>query len=69
MSRPHDLQASGREGIRFVPEDRVFIHGKACVIAAADGSKTSTLGRISETTRAFTKTRLGAREVNHGTPC
>ena len=37
------------------------------MIAAADGSKTSFLGRISETTRAFTKTRLGAQEVNHGT--
>ncbi len=55
MSRLHDLPASGRDGIRFVPKDRVFIHGKACVIAAADGSKTSFLGRTSETTRAFTK--------------
>jgi phosphatidylserine/phosphatidylglycerophosphate/cardiolipin synthase-like enzyme len=33
--------------------DRVFVHGKAGVIEAADGSKTCLLGSINETKRAF----------------
>jgi len=44
--RLHDLLTSGRVEIRVVPKDRVFIHGKAGVIEAADGSKTCFLGRI-----------------------
>jgi SNF2 family DNA or RNA helicase len=36
-----------------VPKDRVFIHGKAGVIEAADGSKTCFLGSINETKSAF----------------
>lgn len=51
--RLHDLLASGRVEIRVVPKDRVFIHGKAGVIEAADGSKTSFLGSINETKSAF----------------
>src|ERR1700733_6769350 len=34
----HDLLTSGRIEIRVVPKDRVFIHGKAGVIEAADSS-------------------------------
>ena len=34
--RLHDLLVSGRVEIRVVPKDRVFIHGKAGVIEAAD---------------------------------
>lgn len=49
----HDLLVSGRVEIRVVPKDRVFIHGKAGVIEAADGSKTSFLGSINETKSAF----------------
>jgi hypothetical protein len=38
--RLHTLLTSGRVEIRVVPRDRVFVHGKAGVIEAADGSKT-----------------------------
>lgn len=51
--RLHDLLTSGRVEIRVVPRDRVFIHGKAGVIEAADGSKTCFLGSINETKSAF----------------
>jgi phosphatidylserine/phosphatidylglycerophosphate/cardiolipin synthase-like enzyme len=37
-----------------VPKERIFVHGKAGVIEAADGSKTCFLGSINETKRAFT---------------
>ena len=36
-----------------MPKDRVFVHGKAGVIEAADGSKTCFLGSINETKSAF----------------
>lgn len=49
----HELLTSGRMEIRVVPKDRVFIHGKAGVIEAADGTKTCFLGSINETKRAF----------------
>src|SRR6266705_2132441 len=49
----HDLLTSGRVEIRVVPKDRVFIHGKAGVIEATDGSKTCFLGSINETKSAF----------------
>jgi superfamily II DNA or RNA helicase len=49
----HNLLVSGRLEIRVVPKDRVFIHGKAGVIEAADGSKTCFLGSINETKSAF----------------
>ena len=49
----HDLLTSGRVEIRVVPKDRVFIHGKAGVIEAVDGSKTCFLGSINETKSAF----------------
>ena len=51
--RLHELLTSGRVEIRVVPKDRVFIHGKAGVIEAADGSKTCFLGSINETKGAF----------------
>jgi phosphatidylserine/phosphatidylglycerophosphate/cardiolipin synthase-like enzyme len=47
------LLTSGRVEIRVVPKDRVFVHGKAGVIEAADGSKTCFLGSINETKSAF----------------
>ncbi|MEI8189495.1 MAG: helicase-related protein, partial [candidate division NC10 bacterium] len=49
----YELLTSGRVEIRVVPKDRVFIHGKAGVIEAADGSKTCFLGSINETKSAF----------------
>lgn len=49
----HDLLTSGRVEIRVVPKDRVFIHGKAGVIEAADGTRTCFLGSINETKSAF----------------
>src|SRR5262249_35795625 len=49
----YQLLTSGRVEIRVVPKDRVFIHGKAGVIEAADGSKTCFLGSINETKSAF----------------
>jgi len=51
--RLHELLTSGRVEIRVVPKDRVFIHGKAGVIEAADGSRTCFLGSINETRSAF----------------
>jgi len=51
--RLYALLTSGRVEIRVVPKDRVFIHGKAGVIEAADGSKTCFLGSINETKSAF----------------
>ena len=51
--RLHALLSSGRVEIRVVPRDRVFVHGKAGVIEAMDGSKTCFLGSINETRRAF----------------
>jgi hypothetical protein len=51
--RLYELLTSGRVKIRVVPKDRVFIHGKAGVIEAADGSKTCFLGSINETKSAF----------------
>ncbi len=51
--RLHELLTSGRVEIRVVPKDRVFIHGKAGVIEAADGTKTCFLGSINETKSAF----------------
>ena len=53
--RLHDLLTSGRVEIRVVPKHRVFIHGKAGVIEAADGAKTCFLGSINETKSAFAK--------------
>ena len=50
----HKLLTSGRMEIRVVPKDRIFIHGKAGVIEAADGTKTCFLGSINETKSAFT---------------
>src|SRR6266566_7568202 len=49
----HELLTSGRVEIRVVPKDRVFVHGKAGVIEAVDGSKTCFLGSINETKSAF----------------
>src|SRR5882724_166023 len=49
----HELLTSGRVEIRVVPKDRVFIHGKAGVVEAEDGSKTCFLGSINETRSAF----------------
>jgi superfamily II DNA or RNA helicase len=49
----YDLLTSGRVEIRVVPKDRVFIHGKAGVIEAIDGSKTCFLGSVNETKSAF----------------
>jgi SNF2 family DNA or RNA helicase len=53
--RLHELLTSGRVEIRVVPKDRVFIHGKAGIIEAEDGSKTCFLGSINETKSAFAK--------------
>ncbi len=49
----YELLSSGRVEIRVVPKDRVFIHGKAGVIEAADGTKSCFLGSTNETRSAF----------------
>jgi hypothetical protein len=49
----HQLLTSGRVEIRVIPKDRVFVHDKAGVIEAADGSKTRFLGSINEAKSAF----------------
>ena len=51
--RLHELLSRGNVEVRVVPRDRTFIHGKAGVIEAADGSKTCFLGSINETRSAF----------------
>jgi superfamily II DNA or RNA helicase len=51
--RLFDLLTRGRLEVRVVPKDRVFVHGKAGVIEAADGSRTCFLGSINETKSAF----------------
>ena len=51
----YQLLTSGCLEIRVVPKDQVFIHGKAGVIEAADGTKTSFLGSINETKSAFAR--------------
>jgi len=53
--RLHNLLTSGRVEVRVVPKDRVFVHGKAGVIEAADGAKTCFLGSINETKSAFSQ--------------
>ncbi len=52
--RLYELLTSGRVEIRVIAKDRVFIHGKAGVIEARDGSKSCFLGSINETRSAFT---------------
>lgn len=49
----YELLVKGNVKIRVVPKDRVFLHGKAGVIELADGSKTSFIGSINESKRAF----------------
>jgi len=49
----YELLTSGKVEIRVVPKDRVFIHGKAGVIEAENGTKISFLGSINETKSAF----------------
>jgi superfamily II DNA or RNA helicase len=49
----YDLLTKGNVKIRVVPKDKVFLHGKAGVIDLADGSKTSFMGSINESKRAF----------------
>ncbi|HPW35930.1 MAG: ATP-dependent helicase HepA [Syntrophorhabdus sp. PtaB.Bin027] len=49
----YDLLSSGRVEVRVVPKEQVFIHGKAGVIEASDGTKTCFLGSINETKSAF----------------
>jgi len=51
--RLYELLTTGFVEIRVVPKDRVFIHGKAGVIEANDGTKTCFLGSINETKSAF----------------
>jgi hypothetical protein len=51
--RLHQLLTSGKLEVRVVPKDRVFLHGKAGVIEASDGSKVCFLGSINETKSAF----------------
>ena len=51
--RLYDLLSTGHIEIKVVPKDRIFIHGKAGVIEASDGSKTCFLGSINETKSAF----------------
>lgn len=51
--RLYELLSSGRVEIRVVPQDQVFIHGKAGVIEQPDGSKTTFMGSANETRRGF----------------
>lgn len=51
----YQLLTSGKVNIRVVPKDRVFVHGKAGVLEAPDGTKTCFLGSINETKSAFSQ--------------
>jgi hypothetical protein len=53
--RLHELLTSGRVEVRVVPKDRTFVHGKAGVIEAFDGSKICFLGSVNETKSAFAR--------------
>ena len=55
FSRLHQLLRSGKVEVKVLP-DHCFglVHGKAGVITLADGSKTSFLGSINESRRAWT---------------
>ena len=44
----YELLSKGNVQIRVVPKNKVFIHGKAGIIEAADGSKTCFIGSINE---------------------
>lgn len=51
----YELLSSGRVEIRVVPKSSVFLHGKAGIIEAANGSKSCFLGSVNETKSAFLK--------------
>ena len=52
--RLHDLLRSGKVEVRVLPDDAFgLIHGKAGVIARADGARTSFLGSANESGAAF----------------
>ena len=50
-----DFLNSGRVEVRVVPKDVVFVHGKAGVIEAADGTRTAFLGSANETLSAYVR--------------
>lgn len=47
------LLSNGTVKIKVVPKELVFVHGKAGIIEAVDGSKSAFLGSINETKPAF----------------
>ncbi|NNM63250.1 MAG: DEAD/DEAH box helicase family protein [Burkholderiales bacterium] len=49
----YELLRKGNVQVRVVPKDKVFLHGKAGVIEASDGRKTSFMGSINESKSAF----------------
>lgn len=51
--RLYDLLVSGRVQIKVVPKETVFVHGKAGVIALADGTRTSFMGSSNDSRNAF----------------
>jgi hypothetical protein len=53
--RLHELLSNGCVEVRVVPKDRTFVHGKAGVIEARDGTKTCFLGSVNETKSAFAR--------------
>jgi superfamily II DNA or RNA helicase len=54
LKKLYELLKSGKLEVRVLPDDVYgLMHGKAGVIAYADGSKTSFLGSINETAAAF----------------
>lgn len=47
------LLSTGKLKVRVVPNNELFVHGKAGVLELRDGSKTSFIGSINETRSAF----------------
>ncbi len=47
------LLASGKLEVRVVGQDKAFLHGKAGIIEAHDGSKSAFIGSANETREAF----------------
>ena len=51
--RLHTILSKGNIEIRVVPAKKLFLHGKAGVIESKKGVKTSFVGSVNETSRAF----------------
>ena len=61
----HELLTSGRVEIRVVPKDRVFVHGKAGVIEAADGARPAFSDRSTRPRAPLPRTTKSYGKIPH----